>query len=172
MKRWSVFFLTISILILLVGCSTTDENSKGSMEDKTESSTVSDDVVKDTRGEISASAALEESSDGKESSTTDSYDPNEEKVSLEVDNTDPQEDLSEWEGIYRFGEGLNSKQYAGYKIEIYKPGTHYGSHYYAEVVINGWMLGFKGIAKVEGNEDAVELVFVAYPKDGGLQYWI
>ena len=47
MKRWSVFFLTISILILLVGCSTTDENSKGSMEDKTESSTVSDDVVKD-----------------------------------------------------------------------------------------------------------------------------
>lgn len=79
------------------------------------------------------------------------------------ESADPEYDLDSWVGKYEFGEFIDcgedfSPMFYAYDIEIYKE----NDRYYADIEVNGHMVGINLRAKLYGNDEWVSLVIDEY----------
>lgn len=86
----------------------------------------------------------------------------------DVAQQNSQADLSSWTGTYVYGATFphaleeNGNYFIGYTVAVYED----NGAYYANVAANGWQICSESLARVEGDENRIEFLFVeTLPKD-------
>ena len=86
----------------------------------------------------------------------------------DVARQNSQADLSSWTGTYVYGATFphaleeNGDYFIGYTVTVYED----KGAYYADVTANGWQICSESLARVEGDENRIEFLFVkTLPKD-------
>lgn len=92
----------------------------------------------------------------------DMNDNNEEEVNVEASNEENAgNDLSSWVDTYVYTEGVPHPENEGYyhcivlQMEIYEE----EGAYYANITGNGWMLCTRTLARIEGDENSIDILF-------------